>query len=156
MEGIISFHHDLMFLLIFIVVFVLYMIFAIIQQFSQTPAEKPLDTSSHNTALEIFWTVVPSIILLFVAVPSFALLYSIDELVNPSLTLKVIGHQWYWTYEYSDYSIEYGTINVESYMLAEEDLQVGHYRLLETGYRVVLPINVHIRTLITSADVLHS
>lgn len=95
MEGIISFHHDLMFLLIFIVVFVLYIIFAIINNFSNTPAEKPLDTNSHNTALEIFWTVVPSIILLFVAVPSFALLYSIDELVNPSLTLKVVGHQWY-------------------------------------------------------------
>jgi len=156
MEGIISFHHDLMFLLIFIVFFVLYMIFAILHNFSNIPADRPLDTSSHNTLLEIFWTVVPSIILLFVAVPSFALLYSIDELVNPSLTLKVIGHQWYWTYEYSDYSMEYGNLNVESYMVSEEDLIPGQYRLLETTYRVVLPINVHVRTLITSADVLHS
>lgn len=90
------------------------------------------------------------------AFPSFALLYSIDELVNPSATLKSVGHQWYWTYEYSDFGAEFGSVELESYMVPEEDLGRGHYRLLETNYRVVLPVGVHVRALVTSADVLHS
>lgn len=93
MEGIVEFHHDVMFLLVFIVFFVLYMLGSVVLGFSSAPANSKLVPFSHNTALEIVWTVVPSLVLLFVAVPSFALLYSIDELVNPALTLKVVGHQ---------------------------------------------------------------
>jgi cytochrome c oxidase subunit 2 len=94
---------------------------------------------------------------MFVAVPSFALLYSIDEILDPAVTLKVVGHQWYWSYEYSDYSSEDGeTINFDSYMIPEDDLSdMGQLRLLEVDNRVILPINTHIRVIVTAADVLH-
>jgi cytochrome c oxidase subunit 2 len=98
---------------------------------------------------------------MFVAVPSFALLYSIDEILDPAVTLKVVGHQWYWSYEYSDYSSEDGeAINFDSYMLPEDELEStanakGALRLLEVDNRVVLPVNTHIRIIVTAADVLH-
>ena len=82
---------------------------------------------------------------MIIAIPSFALLYSLDEVINPSMTLKVIGHQWYWSYEYFD-----------SYMKSEEDLTLGNFRLLEVENRIGLPIKIHIRLLVTAADVLHS
>jgi len=91
-----------------------------------------------------------------VAIPSFALLYSIDELIDPSLTIKCIGHQWYWSYEYSDFEYQIGVINFDSYMIPEDDLSFGELRLLEVDNRVVLPVNTHIRILVTAADVLHS
>lgn len=156
MEGIVSFHHDIMVLLVFVVFFVLYMISALVVGFSSFKPSTVLDAFSHNTLLEVVWTIIPSIVLFLVAAPSFALLYSIDELAAPSITLKAIGHQWYWTYEYSDFELEKGTREVESYMLSDSDLQSGHYRLLETNYRVVLPVGVHVRSLVSSADVLHS
>ena len=100
---------------------------------------------------------LPSLILIFIAVPSFALLYSMDEIVDPAITLKAIGHQWYWSYEYSDYNLDDETaINFDSYMIPEDDLEIGQLRLLEVDNRVVLPIKTHIRVLITGADVLHS
>eukprot|EP00952_Eustigmatos_sp_NYUAD-ZCMA_P000023 2-Eustigmatos_ZCMA.PRE.6 len=100
-----------------------------------------------------------------IAVPSFALLYSMEESVQPSLTLKVVGHQWYWSYEYPE--IHYpdnfayngalaNPLNFDSYMIAEEDLTKGSLRLLEVDRRVVLPEKTHIRILVSAADVLHS
>lgn len=90
------------------------------------------------------------------AIPSFALLYSIDEIVDPALTLKCVGHQWYWSYEYSDFVSKFGTFNFDSYLIPEDELENGELRLLEVDNRVVLPINTHIRVLVTAADVLHS
>ena len=99
----------------------------------------------------------PSLILIIIAVPSFALLYSMDEIVDPSITLKAIGHQWYWTYELSDYSEnDENSIVFDSYMVPEDDLTLGQLRLLEVDNRVVLPIQTHVRVLVTAADVLHS
>lgn len=107
--------------------------------------------------IEIVWTITPSLILMLIAVPSFALLYSIDEVIDPVITLKVIGHQWYWSYEYSDFSDKNGNaIAYDSYMLQDDDLVPGQLRLLEVDNRVVLPLKTHLRVLITSADVLHS
>jgi len=111
--------------------------------------------TAHNTKLEIVWTVIPTIVLILIAIPSFILLYSLDEVINPSITLKAIGHQWYWSYEYSDYTEE-NSINFDSYMINEGDLQLGQFRLLEVDNRVVLPVNTHIRVLITAGDVLHA
>ena len=103
------------------------------------------------------WTVTPSLILMVIAVPSFALLYSMDEIVNPSITLKAIGHQWYWTYELSDYSTaDDASIVFDSYMIPEDDLTLGQLRLLEVDNRVVLPVHTHVRVIVTAADVLHS
>merc|ERR1712057_71483 len=116
----------------------------------------------HGTRLEIIWTITPALILMAVAVPSFALLYSVDEIIDPEMTLKAVGHQWYWSYEYSDHINEDGEfINFDSYMIPTEDLGAnsakkgGHLRLLEVDNRVVLPVETHIRVVITSADVLH-
>jgi cytochrome c oxidase subunit 2 len=95
---------------------------------------------------------------MIIAIPSFGLLYSLDELIDPTVTLKVVGHQWYWSYEYSDYATLEGgeSLNFDSYMIATDDLTNGTFRLLEVDNRLVLPENTHIRLLITSADVLHS
>ena len=94
---------------------------------------------------------------MIISIPSFALLFAIDEIVRPALTFKAIGHQWYWSYEYGDHINKIQNIlKFDSYMLLEEDLYFGGLRLLEVDSRIVLPINVHIRVLITSGDVLHS
>lgn len=122
----------------------------------------------HAPTLEIIWTVVPAFILILIAIPSFSLLYTMDEVIDPLLTVKIIGHQWYWSYEFVN-PIDYleavnahedidlsPTVNFDSYMLPDEDLLVGQLRLLEVDNRLKLPIEINIRLLITSGDVLHS
>jgi len=156
MEGIIVLHHDLLFLLTIIGVAVGWILCKTTYLFYYT--RNPVASQiTHNTAIEVVWTITPSLILMVIAVPSFALLYSIDEVIDPAVTLKVIGQQWYWTYEYSDFADKLDkTIQFDSYMVAEEDLEEGQLRLLEVDNRVVLPTKMHIRVLITSGDVLHS
>ena len=159
MEGMIFFHNYLMFFLIFIGVAVFWLLYKIVINFERNA--NPLTTVqkfNHSSLLEIIWTILPAVILAFIAVPSFALLYSLDDVVDPELTIKVIGHQWYWSYEYSDFEYLDGgkTISFDSYMVATDDLGLGQLRLLETDFRLNLPINTHIRVLITAADVLHS
>lgn len=102
--------------------------------------------------IETIWTIVPAVILLFLALPSLRLLYLTDEVRNPSLTLKAIGHQWYWRYEYTDFT----NTNFDSYIIQTSDLEKGQYRLLEVDNRVSLPINIEIRVLVTAADVIHA
>jgi len=157
MEGIINLHHDLMFFIIFICFFVALVVLRTINFFSKS--NQYCDQSRavvHGTFIEIVWTVIPSLILIVVALPSFALLYSIDEVINPTITIKCVGHQWYWSYEYSDFELQSGSINFDSYIIPEEDLNLGELRLLEVDNRVVLPFRTHIRLLITAGDVLHS
>nr|AMO26997.1 cytochrome c oxidase subunit II [Amynthas sp. 3 LZ-2016] len=102
--------------------------------------------------IETIWTILPALILLVLALPSLRILYITDEVSNPSITVKTIGHQWYWSYEYTDF------INVEldSYMLQTTDLTPGDFRLLEVDNRIVVPMQLEVRMLITAADVLHS
>ena len=89
-------------------------------------------------------------------IPSFALLYAADELVDPAMTIKVVGHQWYWSYEYSDYETDDGdSLNFDSYIVQEDDLAIGSLRLLEVDNRVVVPTNTHVRVIVTAAGVLH-
>nr|YP_007890606.1 cytochrome c oxidase subunit II [Histiona aroides]AGH24100.1 cytochrome c oxidase subunit 2 [Histiona aroides] len=155
MEGIINLHHDLMFFLVIIAVFVLWVLLRTVYLFDRSRGHEPSKVV-HGTVLEIVWTIVPSFILLAVAIPSFALLYAIDEASDPAITIKVIGHQWYWVYEYSDYTVDSSSLAFESFMVPEADLKLGQLRLLEVDNRIVVPTNTHIRFLITSADVLHS
>jgi cytochrome c oxidase subunit 2 len=157
MEGMIEVYNFIMLFLIVVSVFILWMLYKISTSFVESKhpvAEK----FTHSSILEIVWTLIPAIILVIIAIPSFGLLYSLDELIDPTVTLKIVGHQWYWSYEYSDYaSLEGGeSLNFDSYMIATDDLTKGAFRLLEVDNRVVLPINTHIRLLITAADVLHS
>nr|ABV71206.1 cytochrome oxidase subunit II [Dicranomyia jacobus]ABV71207.1 cytochrome oxidase subunit II [Dicranomyia jacobus] len=102
--------------------------------------------------IEVIWTILPAIVLIFIALPSLRLLYLMDEINNPSITLKTIGHQWYWSYEYSDFL----NIEFDSYMIPTNELTMEGFRLLDVDNRVVLPINSQIRILVTAADVLHS
>ena len=103
-------------------------------------------------AIEMIWTVLPAVILVILALPSLRLLYLIDETSEPSMTVKVIGHQWYWSYEYSDFS----QVSFDSYMVNLDSLDDSGFRLLEVDNRVVLPFLSEIRLLVTSADVIHS
>lgn len=102
--------------------------------------------------IETVWTVLPAITLVFLAVPSLHLLYLTDETRTPSLTIKTVGHQWYWRYEYSDFT----NIEFDSYIVPTDDLKTGEFRLLEVDNRLVVPINLEVRILITAADVIHS
>jgi len=102
--------------------------------------------------IETVWTILPAIILLFLAIPSLRLLYLTDEVRNPRLTIKTVGHQWYWRYEYTDFH----NLEIDSYITQTRDLSLGEYRLLEVDNRLVLPINIEIRILVTAADVIHS
>lgn len=158
MEGIVNLHHDLMFFLTFIFFFVLVILGRTLYYFQYSSANDDIQSRSvvHGTLIELVWTIVPSLILIVVALPSFALLYSIDEIIDPSLTIKCVGHQWYWSYEYSDFESQLGVVNFDSYMVPEDELEVGELRLLEVDNRIVLPVNTHIRVLVTAADVLHS
>nr|YP_010184613.1 cytochrome c oxidase subunit II [Zicrona caerulea]QVH34045.1 cytochrome c oxidase subunit II [Zicrona caerulea] len=102
--------------------------------------------------IELIWTMLPAITLMFIALPSLRLLYMIDEIDNPSITLKVIGHQWYWSYEYSDFS----DTEFDSYMKPVNELNPEDIRLLDVDNRTVLPMNTQTRVVVTAADVLHS
>lgn len=102
--------------------------------------------------IEIIWTVLPAVILIILALPSLRLLYLIDEVREPSLTLKTVGHQWYWSYEYSDFlSVEF-----DSYIVPTNSLEEDSFRLLEVDNRVVLPYLTQVRLLVRAADVIHS
>jgi cytochrome c oxidase subunit 2 len=100
-EGIINFHHDLMVVMIFVVVFVGVILGRALYFFNEKK-NKVSKAIVHGTVIEIVWTVIPALVLMMIAIPSFTLLYAVDEVVDPSLTVKVVGHQWYWSYELSD------------------------------------------------------
>ena len=144
------------FFLIVILVSVSWILVKIIWSYSEKRNQKPI-IFAHNTLLEIIWTIIPAVILMVIAIPSFGLLYSMDEIIDPAITLKAIGHQWYWSYEYSDYNVSTNkSIAFDSYMIAEDDLQSGQLRLLEVDNRIVLPVKTHIRVIVTATDVIHS
>jgi len=152
-EGIIGFHNDIMLVMVFVVCFVTVVLGRIIVLFN-AGVNKVINRRVHGELLEIVWTIVPGLILMIVSVPSFTLLYAVEEVVDPSITIKVIGRQWYWSYEYSDFVED--SLEFDSYMIAEEDLSVGELRLLEVDNRLVLPTETHIRFIVTAGDVLHS
>lgn len=102
--------------------------------------------------IETIWTILPAIVLIFLALPSIRLLYIIDEAFNPFITIKTIGHQWYWSYEYSDFQ----NIEFDSYITPTDILNTGDYRLLEVDNRLVIPSRTNIRLILTAADVIHS
>lgn len=156
LTSMISFHHYLLVVLTVIGICVFHLLHYIFTNYSSdkhTAAEKLNFSHSHD--LEIGWTVIPAGILLFLALPSFSLLYSLDESINALLTLRVIGHQWYWSYEYEDENFGLA-LDYDSYMINHNDLKAGMFRCLEVDNRVFLPINTHINVLVTSSDVLHS
>jgi len=161
MEGIFLFNLHLLFVIIGIVLLVAWLLFVILKNFTELSSSNT-QNFTHSNIIEIIWTSIPALILVSLASPSFSLLYSLDEISNPELTLKILGHQWYWSYEVSDFKscAENHNLKYSSYMLTNESLQennsIGFFRNLETNKRVVLPTNTHLRLLVTAVDVLHS
>jgi len=155
MEGIINLHNDVMFFLVVIGFLVAWVLARVCIAYDESVSPSA-DKTVHGTTIEIVWTITPALVLMIIAVPSFALLYAMDEIIDPAITLKVVGHQWYWSYEYSDYCSDGSEpIAFDAYMLPEDELEPGNLRLLEVDNRVVLPVDTHVRVIITAADVLH-
>ena len=154
MEGIVNFHNYVFIYLTYVIVIVTWMLVSILKNFRKTNRSISHKYLIHGTQIELVWTVTPAIILMGVAFPSFQLLYLMDEVIEPGLTIKVIGNQWYWSYEYSDYAP--AQISFNSYMIPDSDLAVGDFRLLEVDNKVVVPVDTHVRVIVTAADVLHS
>lgn len=105
-----------------------------------------------SQSLELFWTIIPRFILIFIGLPSIRLLYLLDETFKTAITLKTIGHQWYWSYEYSDFT----NIEFDSYILPPAESDMNLFRLLDVDSRVIIPLSTQIRMLISAADVLHA
>nr|QIG86752.1 cytochrome c oxidase subunit II [Manis javanica]WLW42051.1 cytochrome c oxidase subunit II [Manis javanica] len=146
MEELLHFHDHTLMIVFLISSLVLYII-------SLMLTTKLTHTSTMDAQeVETIWTILPAIILILIALPSLRILYMMDEINNPALTVKTMGHQWYWSYEYTDYE----DLSFDSYMVPTQDLKPGELRLLEVDNRLVLPMDTTIRMLISSEDVLHS
>nr|YP_010946507.1 cytochrome c oxidase subunit II [Episymploce cheni]WGO57225.1 cytochrome c oxidase subunit II [Episymploce cheni] len=146
MEQLIYFHdHALMIILMILAVVSYMMILLINNKFINR-------LLLEGQMIEVAWTIAPAIILIFIALPSLRLLYLMDEINNPAVTLKTIGHQWYWSYEYSDFL----KVEFDSYMIPQNEMKNSDFRLLDVDNRAALPMNTFIRIIITAADVLHS
>ena len=151
MDDIVWFH-DYMLLPVItaIMVFVLFLIGYTCIRY-RASRNKEASTTSHNTTIEVLWTLIPCLILIVLAVPSFKVLYSQDEIPKADVTIKAIGYQWYWGYEYPDENIIF-----DSYMIEEKDLKEGQPRLLAVDNEVYVPVNKVVKVLITANDVLHA
>ena len=142
----IGFHDHSMLVLTLVVTLISYAMFSLLR--NKYTCRNILEAQE----VETIWTILPAFTLLFLAFPSLRLLYLIDEVRQPAITVKTIGHQWYWRYEYTDFL----RLEFDSYIIPTEDLEDGQFRLLEVDHRVVLPMGVEIRFLVTSADVIHA
>ena len=157
-EGVTSLMNDIVWMhdyillpvIIGISLFVLFLMIYIFIKFRESKNPNP-SKITHNVMLEVLWTVVPCLILVVIAVPSFKLLYKEETIPKADVTLKAIGYQWYWGYEYPDEKIAF-----ESVMIEDKDLKAGQPRLLATDTKVVVPVNKVVKVLITSADVNHA
>jgi cytochrome c oxidase subunit 2 len=151
MDRIEGFHDLLLIIITVISLFVLALMVVIVVKFNAKSNPTPSRTT-HNTFIEVAWTVVPILILLVIAIPSFKLLYFEDKAQNPDLTLKVIGHQWYWSYQYPDN----GNFQFDSIIVQDTDLKPGDPRLLSVDNAAVVPVGATVRVLMTGDDVIHS
>nr|YP_010531140.1 cytochrome c oxidase subunit II [Athalia birmanica]UXW93362.1 cytochrome c oxidase subunit II [Athalia birmanica] len=146
MEQLMFFHDHAMIILILITMSILYLLFNML-------SNKMINRNMLNHQnLEIMWTISPTFLLIFIALPSIHLLYLLDEINDPLLTIKAIGHQWYWSYEYTDFL----NIEFDSYMVTKNNLKLNSFRLLDVDNNMILPLNTQLRLLISSTDVIHS
>nr|AFR24931.1 cytochrome c oxidase subunit 2 [Rhipicephalus sanguineus] len=145
MEQMVFFHDHSMMIILMITILTIYMISNIMMNnlLSRSMME--------GQEIEIIWTIIPAITLIFIAIPSLHLLYLTDETFNSQISIKILGHQWYWSYEYSDFNKEF-----DSFMIPELEMTKNSFRLLDTDNNLVIPINTNIKYLISSMDVIHS
>nr|YP_009160593.1 cytochrome c oxidase subunit II [Ianthocincla ocellata]AKR07214.1 cytochrome c oxidase subunit II [Ianthocincla ocellata] len=145
MEELLQFHDHALMVALAICSLVLYLMTIMLTQ-------KLSSSTVDAQAIELIWTILPAAVLVSLALPSLRILYMMDEINQPALTLKAIGHQWYWTYEYTDLK----DLTFDSYMTPTADLPLGHFRLLEVDHRVIVPTESTVRVIVTADDVLHS
>nr|YP_010324939.1 cytochrome c oxidase subunit II [Dermacentor steini]UNO54120.1 cytochrome c oxidase subunit 2 [Dermacentor steini] len=145
MEQMVFFHDHSMMIILMITIITIYMILNIMAN-SLTSR-----TLMEGQEIEIIWTIIPATTLIFIAIPSLHLLYLTDEMFYSQISIKILGHQWYWSYEYSDFNKEF-----DSFMIPEMDMNMNSIRLLETDNNLIIPVNTNIKFLITSNDVIHS
>lgn len=153
MERITSFHNLLLWIITVITIFVLALLAYVCVRFKASNNPVP-SKRTHHAMLEVAWTAIPVLILVVIAIPSFKLLYYQDVVEDAEMTIKAIGRQWYWSYEYPDH----GNFTFDAFMIADEDIDAaaGQKRLLETDNRLVVPAETNIRLLTTASDVIHS
>jgi len=151
MRSVLELHDFVLIMMTAITIFVLALILYVVFRFRRNVNPNP-SKRSHNTFIEILWTGIPVVILIAMAIPSFKLVYQQDVIPETEMTIKVIGHQWYWEYQYP----EHDDLSFESYLVPDEELKDGQPRLLTVDNRLVLPVNKNIHVLITAGDVLHS
>jgi cytochrome c oxidase subunit 2 len=150
-ERISDFHNELLIIITLITLFVMGLLGYVIVRFNSR-ANPVATRTTHNTLIEVVWTVVPVLILVIVAIPSFKLMYYMDRTQKADMTIKVTGHQWYWSYEYPDA----GDVGFDSNIIADKDLKPGQKRLLDVDNRLVVPVGANVRVLIAGSDVMHS
>lgn len=157
MEGLVELHDNIMFYLIVILFGVGWILTSVVVNYASDKSPISHKYLNHGTLIELIWTITPALILILIAFPSFKLLYLMDEVSDPAMTVMAEGHQWYWSYQYSDFLNEDNeNIEFDSYMIPEEDLENGSLRMLEVDNRVIIPELTHVRFVITAADVIHS
>nr|WNH38329.1 cytochrome c oxidase subunit II [Epinephelus morio] len=146
MEELLHFHDHALMIVFLISTLVLYIIVAMVT--TKLTNNYILDSQE----IEIIWTILPAVVLILIALPSLRILYLMDEINDPHITIKAMGHQWYWSYEYTDYE----ELGFDSYMIPTQDLNPGQFRLLEADHRMVVPLDSPVRVLVSAEDVLHS
>jgi cytochrome c oxidase subunit II len=157
MEALIELHDNIMFYLAIILFGVGWILLSIVRNYVNSKSPISNKYLNHGTLIELIWTISPALILILIAFPSFKLLYLMDEVTDPSLSVLVEGHQWYWSYQYPDFlDTDEEFIEFDSYLVPESDLEDGALRILEVDNRVILPELTHVRFIITAADVIHS
>ena len=157
MEGLVELHDIIMFYLVIILFAVGWILVSIVKTFNHNVSPISYRYTNHGTLIELIWTITPALILILIAFPSFKLLYLMDEISDPSMSVLAEGHQWYWSYQYPDFlNSDDDFIEFDSYLVPESDLEVGSLRMLEVDNRVILPELTHVRFIVTAADVIHS
>ncbi len=157
MEGLIELHDNIMYYLVIILFSVVWILFSIIRNYVNNKSPISHKYLNHGTLIELIWTITPAIILILIAFPSFKLLYLMDEVSDPSMSVLTEGHQWYWSYQYPDFLDSNNEfIEFDSYIIPDSDLEEGRLRMLEVDNRVIIPELTHVRFIATSGDVIHS
>ena len=157
MEGLVELHDNILFYLVIILFSVGWILVSTVRKYNYIASPISQKYSKHGTLIELIWTITPALILILIAFPSFKLLYLMDEVTDPAMSVLAEGHQWYWSYQYPDFlNNDAEFIEFDSYLVPESDLEDGALRMLEVDNRVILPELTHVRFIVTGADVIHS
>ena len=157
MEGLEELHNNIFFYLAIILFAVTWILASVIINYASSESPISHKYLNHGTLVELIWTITPALILILIAFPSFKLLYLMDEVIDPALVIYGEGHQWYWSYQYPDFTNTDGEfIEFDSYIVPESDLEEGTLRMLEVDNRVIIPELTHTRFVVSGADVIHS